>query len=122
MLLLIIFIDLLFFFRFAWLMGMSTNISLRARLRTAIPRKQLVLQIFYRSCILIFLGIVLNSHLRRTDLEDLRFPGVLQRLGIAYFFVGLLEALFAKRANIEEVSFITIYEHGFVIFILFFFC
>lgn len=89
---------------FAWIMGMSMSISLRSKLRTAMPRKQLALQIFYRAITLIFLGIVINSHARKTDLDDLRLPGVLQRLGFVYLFVGLLEAIFAKRANMETVG------------------
>lgn len=84
-------------------MGMSICISLRARLRTAMPRKQLAMQVIQRSAILIFLGIVLNSHLRKTDLDDLRLPGVLQRLGVAFLCVALLETIFAKRANLEDV-------------------
>lgn len=83
---------------------MSITIALRARLRTAMPRKELAIQVLQRSFILIFLGIVLNSHLRKTDLEDLRLPGVLQRLGLAYLCVALLETVFAKRANVEDVS------------------
>lgn len=101
-------INYVYCFRFAWVMGMSINISLRARLRTAMPRKELAIQIFYRAVTLIFLGIVINSHARKTELDDLRLPGVLQRLGIVYLVVGLLETLFAKRANIEEVSIFTI--------------
>lgn len=84
-------------------MGMSINISLRARLRTALPRKQLVLQVLYRSSILIFLGFMF---IKSTYLRDIRFPGVLQRLGLAYLVVGLLEAVFAKRANTQQVCII----------------
>lgn len=87
---------------FMWVMGFSITISLRSRLRTAVPRRQIVVQIIYRACVLILLGIVLNSHGRRSELEDLRFPGVLQRLGVAYLCVGLLEALFTKRSASED--------------------
>lgn len=83
---------------FLWLMGMSLSISLNNKLRRAVPRRQLFMQVIRRSLILIFLGVVLNSHGKTTTLVSLRYPGVLQRIGVTYLIVGLIEATFAKRS------------------------
>jgi hypothetical protein len=37
---------------------------------------------------------------------SLRFPGVLQRIGITYFVVGILEITFTKRSEVEVRIFI----------------
>lgn len=85
-------------------MGFSIIISLRNRLRSAMPRRQIIMQIVYRSIILMLIGLILNSHGRKSELDDLRFPGVLQRIGITYLVVGLLEAVFTKRSPNYEVN------------------
>lgn len=56
-----------------------------------------VLQILRRSIVLIFLGVVLSSKGR--IIEELRLPGVLQRLGLAYFIVGTLECFTINASN-----------------------
>ncbi|KAF2885850.1 hypothetical protein ILUMI_20323 [Ignelater luminosus] len=82
---------------FLWIMGFSLIISLNNRLRKAVPRRQIFMQIFRRSVILVLLGIVLKSHGQSTvRFKSLRFPGVLQRIGVTYLIVGLMEATFAK--------------------------
>lgn len=89
-------------------MGVSLVVSLKNRLRHAVPRRHLVFHVLQRSFILILLGIILNSHGNPATLNQLRFPGVLQRIGITYLIVGLLEIAFTKRTEI-------IYEVRFVI-------
>lgn len=89
---------------FLWLMGFSVTISFNNKLRRAIPRRQLVFQVVKRSLILILLGLMVNSHCNKTTLEAIRIPGVLQRIGVTYFIVGLLEALFSPRLY-DETAF-----------------
>lgn len=89
---------------FMWLMGLSMTVSLQNKLRRAVPRRTLVVQVIRRSLILIFLGIVINSSHHTMSISQLRIPGILQRLGLTYFIVGILEVSFTKRVEIENVS------------------
>ncbi|XP_044269660.1 heparan-alpha-glucosaminide N-acetyltransferase-like [Tribolium madens] len=89
---------------FLWLMGVSFAVSLQAKLRRAVPRRQLVIGVMRRSFILILLGIIINSNQNLQTIGSLRFPGVLQRFGVTYFIVGLLEIIFTKRTEVESVS------------------
>lgn len=82
-------------------MGLSLTISLQGKLRRAVPRRSLIFQVIRRSLILIFLGMILNSNQNMSTIADLRFPGVLQRIGITYLIVGLLEVAFTKRTDVE---------------------
>lgn len=88
-------------------MGVSLTVSLHNKLRHAVPRRHLIFHILQRSLILILFGIVLNSHGNPATLDKLRFPGVLQRIGVTYLIVGLLETGFAKRTEaVNEVCFV----------------
>jgi heparan-alpha-glucosaminide N-acetyltransferase len=89
---------------FMWLMGVSFAVSLQAKLRRAVPRRQLVINVMRRSFILILLGVIINSNQNLQTIGSLRFPGVLQRIGITYFVVGILEITFTKRSEVENVS------------------
>lgn len=82
-------------------MGLSLTVSLQKKLSRAVPRRTLVIQIIRRSLTFIFLGIVINSSKHLLSIAHLRFPGVLQRIGVAYFIVGILEVAFTKRLEIE---------------------
>ncbi|KAB0792026.1 hypothetical protein PPYR_13987 [Photinus pyralis] len=85
---------------FVWIMGLSLTVSLGNRLRRAVPRRQLFMSVVQRSLLLIFIGIILNSNdIRTQTLASLRFPGVLQRLGLTYLIVGVIEVAFAKRTT-----------------------
>lgn len=83
---------------FLWIMGVSLVISLRSQLRSSLRRRQVLAKVLKRSIILFALGLLLNSltNCKRTDLRKLRLPGVLQRISLAYFIVGSLEALTLK--------------------------
>jgi heparan-alpha-glucosaminide N-acetyltransferase len=91
---------------FMWLMGVSFAVSLQAKLRRAVPRRQLVINVMRRSFILILLGVIINSNQNLQTIGSLRFPGVLQRIGITYFVVGILEITFTKRSEVEVRIFI----------------
>lgn len=83
--------------RFMWLMGLSLSVSLKKKLRHAIPRRQLIFSVIRRSILLIFLGCMLNSHGKTETLASIRYPGILQRIGTSYLIVGVIEASIAKR-------------------------
>lgn len=86
---------------FLWIMGISLTVSLNAKLRRSVPRRQLVIDVLRRSFILVLLGIVINSNQNLQSIASLRFPGVLQKFGITYFIIGMLEIMFSRRNDIE---------------------
>merc|ERR1712106_244607 len=88
---------------FIWIMGVSLAISTQSQLRNSVPRKKIVLRVIKRSLVLIFLGLVINSEGRNNDLRTMRFPGVLQRFGVTYMVVGVMESLLLPR-QYPEIS------------------
>ncbi|CAG9761570.1 unnamed protein product [Ceutorhynchus assimilis] len=89
---------------FLWLMGLSMTVSMQKKLHRAVPRRTIVFQVIRRSLVLLFLGIVVNSSKHILTVAELRLPGVLQRIGITYFVVGMLEVAFTKRIEFESLS------------------
>ena len=86
-----------------WIMGVSTAISTRSKLRNSIPRPTICWGVCKRSCILFFLGLIINSLGGNNDLRTLRIPGVLQRFAVCYMVVGTMEALIMKREEEYQV-------------------
>jgi len=82
---------------FIWIMGVSLAISTQSQLRNSVPRKRIVLRVIKRSLILVFLGLIINSEGQRNDLKTMRFPGVLQRFGVTYMVVGVMESILLPR-------------------------
>ncbi|KAJ8922259.1 hypothetical protein NQ315_004196 [Exocentrus adspersus] len=89
---------------FLWVMGLSLTVSFQSKLRRAVPRRQMVFQVIRRSLILVLLGVIINSNKNMSTIADLRFPGVLQRIGVAYLVVGILEVIFMKRTEVDSIS------------------
>jgi heparan-alpha-glucosaminide N-acetyltransferase len=50
---------------------------------------------------LVAIGISLNSF-GHNDLRTLRLPGVLQRLGVCYLIIGVMEAAQMKLQNVQQ--------------------
>ena len=86
-----------------WIMGVSTAISTRSKLRNSIPRPTICWGVCKRSSILFFLGLIINSLGGNNDLKTLRIPGVLQRFAVCYLVVGTMEALLMKREEEYQV-------------------
>jgi len=82
---------------FIWIMGVSLAISTQSQLRNSTPRKKIVLRVIKRSIILVFLGLIINSEGGNNDLSTMRFPGVLQRFGVTYMVVGVMESMLLPR-------------------------
>jgi len=61
-----------------------------AHLLTSSDKRQLIGRMLRRTLILVLLGLVVNGALRFNGLENTRFPSVLARIGIAWFFAGLI--------------------------------
>ncbi|XP_007933232.1 heparan-alpha-glucosaminide N-acetyltransferase [Orycteropus afer afer] len=84
---------------FVFIMGSSIFLSMTSILQRGYSKFKLLGKIAWRSFLLICIGIVIvnpNYCLGPLSWDKVRIPGVLQRLGITYFVVAMLELLFAK--------------------------
>jgi predicted acyltransferase len=74
---------------FLFIMGVVLPFSFTRRLERGHSRPVLYLHILKRSAIIILLGLIFNG-LQRFDWAQMRWPGVLQRIGICYFFAAII--------------------------------
>jgi predicted acyltransferase len=83
--------DLIFPF-FLFIVGVTTHLSVEARRRRGEDERAVALQIARRAALIVLCGLLLASFpwwpLER--ITTMRFPGVLQRIGVAYFFGAML--------------------------------
>jgi len=83
--------DLIFPF-FLFIVGVTTHLSLGARRRRGDSERVIMGQVARRAAIIVLCGLLLASSpwwpIER--ITGMRFPGVLQRIGVAYFFGALL--------------------------------
>lgn len=91
--------DLVFPF-FLFIMGTAMALSFSRRMEESPTRWPIYRQIIKRTLILIFLGIFMAFYLR-WDFSSLRFPGVLQRIGLCYFFASLIILNFNRKGQIS---------------------
>ena len=99
--------DLIFPF-FLFIVGITTHLSLSARRARGDDEGRLVRQVLRRGGIIILLGLLLAGFpfIPRYgfDPATLRFPGVLQRIGVAYIAAGLLTLRASTRTQIVIVT------------------
>ena len=74
---------------FLFLVGLSTVLSLAARIARGVSRRTLWVHVLRRALILIAAGFVVNNF-PAFHLAHLRFYGVLPRIGLCYFVVATL--------------------------------
>lgn len=83
--------DLIFPF-FLFIVGVTTHLSLGSRRRRGDSERAIMGQVARRAAIIVLCGLLLASSpwwpIER--ITGMRFPGVLQRIGVAYFFGALL--------------------------------
>lgn len=83
--------DLIFPF-FLFVVGVTTHLSIEGRRVRGTSDRAMLVQIARRSVIIVLCGLLLASFpfwpLER--ITEMRFPGVLQRIGVAYFFGAVL--------------------------------
>ena len=79
----------LIFPTFLFIVGIAITISFGEKLRCGENESRRVAQILRRAAVLVGLGLVLNGFPAVT-LTSLRFPGVLQRIGVCYACAALL--------------------------------
>ena len=91
--------DLIFPF-FLFIVGVTTHLSVEARRRRGESEGAITAQIARRGLLIVLCGLALASFpwwpIER--ITTMRFPGVLQRIGVAYFF----GALFTLRGSITR--------------------
>lgn len=74
---------------FLFIVGVVLPFSVLRRLERGQSRGRVCLHIFKRSAVLILLGFIMNGVLK-FDWPEMRWAGVLQRIGLCYFFAALL--------------------------------
>ncbi len=74
---------------FLFIVGVVLPFSITRRVERGQGRSALYLHILKRSVVLILLGLILNG-LLRFDWAQMRWPGVLQRIGLCYFFAAII--------------------------------
>lgn len=91
--------DLIFPF-FLFIVGVTTHLSLAARRARGDTDGELVRQVFRRGGLIILFGLLLASfpYIPLTRITEMRFPGVLQRIGLAY----TIGALLTLRTNTRQ--------------------
>ncbi|AWW30953.1 DUF5009 domain-containing protein [Echinicola strongylocentroti] len=88
--------DLIFPF-FLFIVGVAIELSLGGQVRKGRPKRELMKKSLIRSLKLIGLGLLLTAF-PYFDLANLRFPGVLQRIGIVYFISTVMYLYLSRRA------------------------
>jgi predicted acyltransferase len=74
---------------FLFAVGASIPFALGKKLESGTKAWRLYPKIFFRAFALIALGLIYNGILQWEGPEGMRFPGVLQRIGITYLFAAL---------------------------------
>jgi predicted acyltransferase len=74
---------------FLFIVGVVLPFSISRRREQGVSDKKLCLHIVKRTAILILLGLILNG-LLQFNIGDMRWPGVLQRIGLCYLFAALI--------------------------------
>jgi len=89
--------DLIFPF-FVFIVGVTTHLSLSAREQAGASAGAIRAQILRRGGLIILLGLLLQAfpYFPLTRITELRFPGVLQRIGVCYIAAALLAR---RRSN-----------------------
>src|SRR6202167_6611513 len=87
---------------FVFVMGVSVVFATEARIGRGDTRATLAWHTAQRAAILILLGILVNGF-PFFHLAHMRFYGVLQRIGVCYFVVGLFY-LWDRRASTKVVA------------------
>jgi predicted acyltransferase len=74
---------------FLFIVGVVLPFSISRRRQQGLGKWVICLHIVKRAAILILMGMVMNG-LLRFNMAEMRWPGVLQRIGLCYFFAAFL--------------------------------
>lgn len=97
--------DLIFPF-FLFIVGITTHLSLAARRARGDDDGALVRQIVKRGLLIILFGLLLAAfpYTPLSRITEMRFPGVLQRIGLAYLCGGLLTLRTSLKQQVTIVA------------------
>ncbi len=97
--------DLIFPF-FVFIVGITSHLSLESAERRGIAPASVRLRILKRGLLIIFLGLMLQSFpwFPLTRITEVRFPGVLQRIGLCY----LATAFLARGSSWRRITLIVV--------------
>lgn len=83
---------------FLFMAGVSTPFSLGSRLEKGVPKSELLRKTIQRGLVLVALGVLYNNGLFKTNWEEMRYPSVLGRIGLAGMFAQILYLYNGKKA------------------------
>ncbi len=97
--------DLIFPF-FLFIVGITTHLSREARRARGDDESALRRQVFRRAALIIIAGLLLTSFpwTTLTRFTEIRIPGVLQRIGVAYLFGALLTQRTTLKQQVAIVA------------------
>ncbi len=84
---------------FLFIVGVATTFSLNKRKQRGDDRVKLIFQIFKRSALLILLGMIKDNY-PFYNFAHFQVPGVLQRIGLVYFFTAIIFLKTSLRTQI----------------------
>jgi len=85
---------------FLFLAGVATPYSIGKQIEKGKSRKTLLIRVIKRGFILVLLGVVYNNGLQILPLDEIRFPSVLGRIGLAYMFANIIYLYTKQRGQI----------------------
>ncbi len=88
---------------FLFMVGVAMPFSFAKYLERGEPTGRLYWRICRRTLLLILLGLVANNGLLKFDLAHMRFPSVLGRIGLAYFFASLITLHSSTRGRVAWI-------------------
>ena len=90
--------DLIFPF-FLFIVGVAMAFSIVPKVEAGADRRVIMRGVLKRSAIIIGLGLFMSAY-PRFDIGAMRFPGVLQRIGLVFFFASLACVYLSRRQQV----------------------
>ena len=75
---------------FLFMAGVSTPFSIDSQRAKGKSREQLLFRVIKRGLLLVIIGVIYNNKLQLMPIENIRFPSVLGRIGLAYMFANII--------------------------------
>lgn len=94
--------DMVFPF-FLWISGMAMTLSFARRVEEGADKGKLLLHTARRAAAIVGLGLLLNL-VPKFDFAHVRIPGVLQRIGVCYFFATMIYLYTSRRGQVVAVA------------------
>ncbi|HSJ31614.1 MAG TPA: DUF5009 domain-containing protein [Longimicrobiales bacterium] len=95
--------DLIFPF-FLFIVGVAMTFSFATRAERGDDRRALMLNAMRRAAVLFALGLVLHGFPDYLDISDLRIPGVLQRIALAYLAASAIVLYLGRNAQVMAAA------------------